>query len=439
MLILAGVSINLTVGENGVLNRAQNAVAESKNASVLEEAQLILVDWQTDYLVENKAYSEQEAVTQNGVTVSCSGEYITATGNGMVYVAKVTEGVIGNFVDVATDPTTQAYKATHPIVPEGYETVTGTWDTGYVIKETATGDEFVWIPVMSEEEYVKKSGTKNYAFATSEKWDTDNYDVVTKHVTGDALGVTSILGTPVTDTVAKPAPEADIVNAAGGFYVSRYEIGIANAERATNATKVEKTNYEGVEIKSIQGIEPLRHVTQEAALALANNWKTGTDVQSGLITGTQWDTMCNFIGWSVTNSKCSSWGNYYDVESKAYLAGDVWHSGTEGAGQLYHWYNTAVTKTKSNTTDARIVFATGSFVNAEGGNTMKKNIYDVAGNVHEWTTETTDRDNRVLRGGSTYNYGNRTLATYRGGRNSATAAPWDIGFRAVLYVASATE
>ena len=66
----------------------------------------------------------------------------------------------------------------------------------------------------------------------------------------------------------------------------------------------------------------------------------------------------------------------------------------------------------------------------------KKNIYDVAGNMWEWTTETINRDDtkRVFRGGSNDYAGDVTLANCRYSSNSVSEPGWCIGFRAVLYV-----
>ena len=87
------------------------------------------------------------------------------------------------------------------------------------------------------------------------------------------------------------------------------------------------------------------------------------------------------------------------------------------------------------------IFPTGVFSGPTVASTAKKNIYDVAGNVWEWTTEqpvnasTTSDPHAVFRGGGTGSYGSVGLATYRGGDYSAMVfANWNIGARLVLYV-----
>ena len=196
-----------------------------------------------------------------------------------------------------------------------------------------------------------------------------------------------------------------------------------------------------------EGAQPARTITQIQALNIANSWKSGgadedkrtVAFQSGLITGAQWDAMCNFIGWDICDTNCSSWGNYGNVKSSLY-------TGYHSPGASNNWINeTGVTKGNGTALDSngngyytnRWVFPTGKFVNENGGKTVKKNIYDVAGNVWEWTTEVPcySPNNGVLRCGTPLNSGSYDLATSRDGYYSATSdAYWNIGFHIVLYV-----
>ena len=58
MLILAGVSINAIVGENGVLTKAQNAKLSSEEAARLEELELILLEYNSsEFLGESDGFA----------------------------------------------------------------------------------------------------------------------------------------------------------------------------------------------------------------------------------------------------------------------------------------------------------------------------------------------------------------------------------------------
>ena len=138
--------------------------------------------------------------------------------------------------------------------------------------------------------------------------------------------------------------------------------------------------------------------------------------------------MCSYIGWDVCNTDCRSWGNYGNVVSAEY-------TGYHSTDCYSDWLTNTITKLGDYTN--RFIFPTGMFVNENKGTTEKKNIYDVAGNVWEWTTEVSQysTSNSVLRGGGAGHDGIGHLATYRDGNGpSMTWTAWSIGFRLVLYV-----
>ena len=63
----------------------------------------------------------------------------------------------------------------------------------------------------------------------------------------------------------------------------------------------------------------------------------------------------------------------------------------------------------------------------------QKNIYDMAGNVTEWTMEANNTEYRVTRGGSHDSYGYNIPASHRFKHNSTDSTD-NIGFRISLYL-----
>ena len=61
LLILAGVALNLTIGQNGIFSRAQETVVLHENASVYEQLQFVVADYQMDDIENNK---ETEILTK---------------------------------------------------------------------------------------------------------------------------------------------------------------------------------------------------------------------------------------------------------------------------------------------------------------------------------------------------------------------------------------
>ena len=132
-------------------------------------------------------------------------------------------------------------------------------------------------------------------------------------------------------------------------------------------------------------------------------YETSTSVRSGIVTGTAWDTVCawiqsetdtegNSIHDVITDSK--NWGNYKNDP----VDGD---NGKQTAGYSDNW--------------------------------KAKNIYDVAGNTHEWTGEV-HSSYRIYRGGYYENVGSYRPASYRRSDSLPSFAGLDISFRLMLYV-----
>ena len=62
LLILAGVSINLVAGSNGILGRAQKAVDVNNMAQIKEEIELKLAEVMMDYYIDGNGQSLQDYI-----------------------------------------------------------------------------------------------------------------------------------------------------------------------------------------------------------------------------------------------------------------------------------------------------------------------------------------------------------------------------------------
>ena len=155
---------------------------------------------------------------------------------------------------------------------------------------------------------------------------------------------------------------------------------------------------------------------------------TGDDygVTSTLCYGIQWDAMLDFIikndngVHNVTSS--ANWGNYSNTDA------DIWKITRRTAQYKKDNQWNAITEDLTKEVAGDNALTTGA-----NDNFQAKNIFDVAGNLEEWTMECRATNSRVLRGGRYRFSGNIYPASYR---NYDGIANTNVcyGFRPALYL-----
>ena len=336
LLILAGVSINLVLGDNGIIAKAKDAETKSAEAS------------QNDLKGMNGLVSEMEgALAGNG-----------STGSGNNFMTKNTE---------VTYPDGTVW------IPEGFKVAKDSASTvqGGVVIEDKDLNQFVWVPVATIADY-KRTWYKGY----------DPFSSYSE---------------------ALPEDEKTSVKTYKGFYIGRYEAGdkestVAKTLRSSN--DVTKT----VTIKANQA--PYNYVTRTQAKSLAEGVKTqqGYKAKTKLVSSYAWDTTIAFIQ-KVNSDYGSSSGeeNYYN---KTFSYTDI----------------TGASQTKSS--NSPVLVPTGQ-------TTPVCNIYDMGGNVFEWTTEFCSDSPSAGRGGD-YGYYTNYPAGYR--VTLSDSATDNYGFRLTLFM-----
>ena len=270
LLILAGVSINLVLGNNGIIVKAKDAETKSAEAS------------QNDLKGMNGLVSEMEgALAGNGSTGNGN------TGSGNNFVTKNTE---------VTYPDGKVW------IPEGFKVADDSASTvqGGVVVEDKDRNQFVWVPVATIADYKRTAYSPNVA---TEETDTATNSIKINYSSSNSDYFTE----------AMPEDEKTSVETYKGFYIGRYEAGDKESTEAhtlRSSNDVTKT----VTIKANQA--PYNYVTRAQAKSLAEGFKTqqGYKAKTKLVSSYAWDTTIAFL--QNVNSdygSSSEEGNYYDT------------------------------------------------------------------------------------------------------------------------------
>ena len=391
LLILAGISISMLTGQNGILNRATEAKEKTETSSVDEKRKL----------AQAEALMNTERTTYKGVTLP--------------------EGFAPTKID-------------------GEDSI----DEGLVITD-GYGNEYVWVEVPKTTEVYPTAGLGITNFTN------DEY----KKIEDDLHTYTRVYrnGTSYSDTWYDAKDDVNEENKLdwyqnendyntakqkmlksvyqnGGFWVGRYEAGIeVNRKNSGTATTTPLTK---------QNMYPYNYVTRTQAKKLAEQVESGS-YTSSLLFGVQWDLVLKFM-----EEKTVAKANATNKENvRTQIVKDLNNDSTSIGN-----YNNNL----SNITNTNAKFSKDFGVNFIDCKYLKKssesillttganedfsliNIYDIAGNVWEWTFEKTFRDSSpcACRGGC---YGNKGLNSPSSSRNDdSTSINYDtIGFRIALY------
>ena len=340
----------MLTGENGILKQANNAKKETEEAKREEENTLIKYE-----------------------------DYINNKVNDTAIVGEIVQNGNKQYSNNGT-----------AIIPEGFMIVPGLDDVsqGLVISDNsadteeessniiAEGNQFVWIPITNEDEYVRN---RSYEFV----------DVSKKAYTDMGYLPDELQPTIPNDITSKEEigeineiAEREAVVSKGGFYISRYEAGL-----------------EGNEILvSKKGATVWKSKTHDEFKEIGKKFitKNNSKVRSAMCSGIQWDMVMKFVD------------------------GKVDGNGTDEFNVCEYNANRHTGKPNQST----------------GQNESDRvcNIYDLEGNCFEYVAEKTsysDWNSYVYRGGGYYQNDTRSAAF----RYCYNGTDYDTdSFRIVLYI-----
>ena len=391
-------------GENGIFELAQRAKNETEQAK----------------------NDEQEYFNNVGNTID---KYINGNGGG----SNTSEGNLnkGEIVKEDKKEYTDENGDKAPI-PGGFCVVEdskenpedkNTVQNGLVISDVAGddldnskhGNQFVWIPVTDYSKFHLvegySSGSLQTMLSETSNPSREAGDTTTAGSPGKPNSGNSTAGS--TESIAMYKS----VKGNGGFYIARFEAGIAGTTASTDTDDTNKQTQDGtVKPVSKKGVGVWNFIpwggttaveasdnlpgndNANGAVKVARSMYPTSDtthkVTSTLCYGVQWDAALNFIDPNYING--TSTGYVKDSNGKGNYSGDI---ATTGSNTAY----------------------------------QQKHIYDMAGNVFEWTMEAYITFSRVNRGGL-YSYsGSSGPASSRAGNYPASHNS-STGFRLALYL-----
>ena len=327
------------------------------------------------------------------------------------------------------------HNGSKPYLPSSsysFSTVAGekTIKDGLVMKDT-DGNEYVWIEVPST--YLDSTITNgpNYSSVTGPT-DYNNIETALRNWVSDIITIGTNSSSKSKTTYGHTdtwydgcgLTSANYTNYKqkmlssiyknGGFWIGRYESGLTSA-RGSNAS------ISGLKPLSKKNLYPINYITCSEAQQLSVTLNNIGSYNSTLMFGIQWDLVLKHLNnyglyAMELTSDSSYWGNYcnkqFEINRGQYAYANPWNSyisyttATSGKVSLTNGKYMKIGMVQSN----RIILTTGA-----ADNNCKKNIYDLAGNLGEWTIEQASNSSRpcTWRGGYSGQKGSEFPASAR--------------------------
>ena len=282
------------------------------------------------------------------------------------------------------------------IIPKGFVYVGGTRETGLIISDNMDdrekgeswevakdlkGNQFVWVPVKNFEDFKRYPGYSNgkvtelYGYTEPYNTEQEEYNKM-----------------------------VESVKHYGGFYVARYEAGTTlTSERGSTAgIEDEVVIKQGAIVYNYVGWSNSDDLNVQigGAVELSRNLYNNPEkygVVSTLCYGVQWDAIMVWVDNKYITSEC-------DVNNSIVV---------------------------NSTTKGNYSFMEPLYSGALSDYSIK-NIYDLAGNLDEWTMEVNSENSRTLRGGDYESINKDSVSTRKMDHQSNIQRYY--GFRPTLYI-----
>ena len=417
LLILAGVSIAMLTGQKGILTQAQNAKTTTDNKSAEEKVKLAIMGARADDGTLTVGKLRTELANYGGtvegdtfpVTATVDGKSFTVDANGNVTSAgssavpnppaSTENGTLGAVTgNEKTNTTVKDSLGNQVVVPAGFKVVNKDANVtdGIVVEDVShsatAGSQFVWIPVGE----VIKDSAGNKETITLGRYDFDDKGNATAYSGRFTEDTATNHNSEYKNTIAKDIEDFKnkVNNITHGYYIGRYEARDKSATSARTSSSVE-TN----QLVCTANNYVYNYITQPKAAELSRGMYSDSNFESDLMNSYAWDTAIVFLQKFDNRANKTSLKPYSRQTS---LNGSLASQGTNNL---------------SDVSKQDVIC----------------NVYDMASNCYEWTTETSSGSNRPCSDRGGYYVSSRDCTSSRYGVSTSNSNDY-ISFRSLLYM-----
>ena len=358
MIIIAG-AIVLTLNSSGIISKAHTA---KKSVNYKTAKEIVLVEKLNYEIKKRKSEGEdigdfseyaENKLIEAGYPENGEGSYRVSEDGDLVVIPK-------GFMASEIEGETKVEEGL--VIYEGLDKVTSVdADENGIIDAQENRNQYVWVPVNDISKFKTKSGTEP-VYAEDSR-------------TGEVAEYGKMLAS---------------VKEYGGFYIARYEAGseTERTEETTRGTTTLVPSKKGKHTYDVVGCMN-GNVSNDIIYGKSNFGKGAVylarsvypenseiGVVSTLVYGAQWQAVMNFFG---------------DVVNTTINPNELYIKNSHNMG----WYAYVTAGTSNTDHKTGIDLNIGSKVALN----KVKNIYDMGGNISEWTMEKANTGNRINRGG----------------------------------------
>ena len=442
LLILAGVSISMLGGENGIIKQAVESKENTRGASAKEEVDLWKTNVKTDNITGSTTAETTDellnrlknngAITEEEATKLKNGETITI-GKSEISLDDESSGGV-NSLPLPENAVISQIEGEYGNVDKGIVIyIMRDADDDGIIDEPnwndpemmqTTYDQFVWVPVPNavldlSNNSEALSSEANIKAAVQGEIDEGRYPMAIKKDATNYFGVLYQFSLDSTTNTVKVEPDSSwtpltTLGNREPSAVTRYDTSsyLQQVNGILNTSYSDSTSFGNAlqaefnamvnRVASKKGFWVGRYETSNMSNSTTTTYASSNEIKVNVVKGTT--TGIRSVTWyrmyaqqklysskaNITLTSSMIWGSQWD-QIMIWMKGQPNETSYAGTSPFY------VINSQGMSNFGTSVGGTGSIANT--GYYAVKNIYDLAGNVWDWTLEAYRAKHRDLRGG----------------------------------------